>query len=478
MASCDDDLLDEEQEHFRIINEKSVDDITLAFFYKPHTITLLTVSVVGLVYSAFTRNDSGQEDNIWHGFCCVVVFFLVISLLAFPNGPFTRPHPGIWRIVFGLSVLYFLVLIFILFQNRQDVRKMIEWLYPDLKGVRLPDKEYAVNCSQIDIGRIWSHLDLFALAHFLGWMLKALLIRHYGILWTISVLWEISEMVFCHLLPNFAECWWDSLILDILICNGLGIWVGMIICKKMEMRNYHWESIKDIHSTSGKIRRAVLQFTPASWTHVGWLDPNSSYMRIVAVCIIIVFWQLAELNTFFLKHILEIPESHHLNLWRLLLICLISAPTIRQWYVYVTDVQCRRVGMQCWMFCAITLTEAICCCKFGLELFKQTSVAYIILWLCIQIIGSGLCVYLCALFARNWRWKTLHEGFYITESELESESSNNPVPGSPEKNNITKNGMNGIHQKTNGVLESISEIKDADLRYNLRKRQTQLSRRH
>ena len=22
----------------------------------------------------------------------------------------------------------------------------------------------------------------------------------------------------------------------------------------------------------------------------------------------------------------------------------------RQWYVYVTDVQCRRVGMQCWMF--------------------------------------------------------------------------------------------------------------------------------
>jgi phosphatidylserine synthase 1 len=51
-----------------------------------------------------------------------------------------------------------------------------------------------VNCSQIDIGRIWSHLDLFALAHFLGWMLKALLIRHYGILWTISVLWEISEV--------------------------------------------------------------------------------------------------------------------------------------------------------------------------------------------------------------------------------------------------------------------------------------------
>ena len=39
-----------------------------------------------LPFSLYYRNDSGQEDNIWHGFCCVVVFFLVISLLAFPNG--------------------------------------------------------------------------------------------------------------------------------------------------------------------------------------------------------------------------------------------------------------------------------------------------------------------------------------------------------------------------------------------------------
>jgi hypothetical protein len=38
----------------------------------------------------------------------------------------------------------------------------------------------------------------------------------------------------------------------------------------------------------------------------------------------------------------------------------------------------------CFISSAITLTEAICCCKFGLELFKQTSVAYIILWLCIH----------------------------------------------------------------------------------------------
>ena len=52
------------------------------------------------------------------------------------------------------------------------------------------------------------------------------------------------QIFFAHLLPNFKECWWDAILLDILICNGLGIHVGLYLCKKLEMRTYHWESIK------------------------------------------------------------------------------------------------------------------------------------------------------------------------------------------------------------------------------------------
>ena len=139
-------------DHFYAINERPVDDISLEFFYKPHTITLLTIFTSALLYSAFTRwlyfffhghlyclcffclfitgyanlrrpalfdsvlffltnificrNDDHFGDNIWSGIRCVVFFFLVISVLAFPNGPFIRPHPAIWRMVFGLSVIY------------------------------------------------------------------------------------------------------------------------------------------------------------------------------------------------------------------------------------------------------------------------------------------------------------------------------------------------------------------------------------
>ena len=49
-----------------------------------------------------------------------------------------------------------------------------------------------------------------------------------------------------HLLPNFAECWWDQVILDILLCNGGGIWLGMTVCRFLEMRTYSWASIKSV----------------------------------------------------------------------------------------------------------------------------------------------------------------------------------------------------------------------------------------
>lgn len=54
------------------------------------------------------------------------------------------------------------------------------------------------------------------------------------------------QLVFMHLLPNFAECWWDQVILDILLCNGGGIWLGMTLCYYLEMRTYRWASIKSV----------------------------------------------------------------------------------------------------------------------------------------------------------------------------------------------------------------------------------------
>jgi len=54
---------------------------------------------------------------------------------------------------------------------------------------------YAVNCSDVTIERIYSSLDVFAFGHFAGWALKALLLRSYAMCWTVSILWELTEVL-------------------------------------------------------------------------------------------------------------------------------------------------------------------------------------------------------------------------------------------------------------------------------------------
>lgn len=264
--------------------------------------------------------------------------------------------------------------------------------------------EWGQKCDDLSFGRLWESVDFFCFAHFAGWAMKTLLVRHYGILWTISVMWEITEVAFSHLLPNFIECWWDAIILDILLCNGLGIWVGMQFCHLMEMRYYNWESIKDIQTTTGKLKRAVLQFTPESWTAMRWLDPACTYMRFLAVSQLVVFWQLSELNTFFLKHIFQMPPSHPLVFMRIFLLGAMSAPTIRQYYSYVTDPRCKRVGTQCWVYGLCMCIESLICIKFGADIFQHTQIRNIIVWILIQAAGSVMCVYLCVTHHR-WQRK-------------------------------------------------------------------------
>ena len=106
---------------FLEVNNREVDDISLEFFYKPHTITLLLGCVIFLTFLAFSRDPNADfRSNVLTGCGGVFIFFMVISILAFPNGPFTRPHPILWRMVFGCSVLYLLIVQFLIHQGKNS----------------------------------------------------------------------------------------------------------------------------------------------------------------------------------------------------------------------------------------------------------------------------------------------------------------------------------------------------------------------
>ena len=377
------------EEAWSAVNEHKVTEITINFFYRPRTLTLLFLIALVLICVAFVRDEEADPAaNIAAGIYSFSFLFLSIGLLVFPNGPFTRPHPAFWRLVFGASVLYFLLFAFILFQRFSDVQNMLMWIDLDLNGSSTDStKLYAVDCS-FTWENMSSRLDVFILAHFFGWIFKALLVRHTGILWAISFMWECTELFFAHVLPNFAECWWDAIVFDLLICNGLGIYFGMLLCRWIEVKQFHWESIKDIKGARGKLKRAVLQFTPQEWSKTHWMDHSSPYMRTLAIFVLILLFQISELNTFLLKHILYVPTSHYLVSLRLALMGLIAAPSLRQYYVYVTDRTCTRLGTQAWVYFAIMVTELLFSVKFGMRILPRPAFLYVIGWLVLILLVS------------------------------------------------------------------------------------------
>lgn len=100
------------------------------------------VATMGAKFTHFAmhyryRNEANVDDNLWAGLLCIVFFFLIVSVIAFPNGPFTRPHPAVWRILFGCSVLYLLTLQFLMFQNYPTIRSIFYWIDPKLKNFHI-----------------------------------------------------------------------------------------------------------------------------------------------------------------------------------------------------------------------------------------------------------------------------------------------------------------------------------------------------
>lgn len=94
------------------------------------------------------------------------------------------------------------------------------------------------------------------------------------------------------------------------------------------------------------------------------------------------------------------PPSHPVVIGRLVFVGLFTAPSVRQYYIYVTDTRCKRLGTQCWVYIAILVSEAILCIKNGKELFERTQVKNIVVWLIIQAVLSVLFVYGCMLWHR------------------------------------------------------------------------------
>ncbi|KAM0677403.1 hypothetical protein BDAP_002086 [Binucleata daphniae] len=325
-------------------------DINLQqIFTSPHTITCLVLMIVALIYFAFYI----KTDTIRLGFVITYFVFMLISLLQSTDSVFRRPHPAIWRIVKGTSIYYLMILVFVLFQDKNDVRQWLKHLDSSL-GVPLPEKSYATACS-LTYTNIYNQIDLFVPAHIFGWYFKALILRDYYLCWLLSVMFEVMEYSLEHQLPNFAECWWDHWILDVFTCNAIGIHLGIKTCRYFNAKMYKWRG------TLPENEFVLFQ----------WLKGADTFKKYIGIIVLISVILASELNTFYLKYLLWIPSDHVFNLIRLIIHVSMGCVAIREGYSYFTDKMCKSFGYQLWLCIACIAVESLICIKYSQGEFKN-----------------------------------------------------------------------------------------------------------
>lgn len=355
---------DRTEPYTRISPFQEKHDTSVEFFYKPITLSALAVGLVVLAYVATTQDvlEEGQEKRRV-GVYASIASFLMFSMIQFRDGPFIRPHPAFWRVVLGINLVYELALVFLLFEDLDSARRMMKILDPSL-GVALPEKSYADDCS-LTPQTIWNAIDVFCLAHTLGWFGKAMILRDYWFCWILSIAFELAEYSLQHQLPNFAECWWDHWILDVLVCNWVGTYLGMKVCSYFEVKPYEWRGLSQTRGLRGKAKRVLSQFSPHDFTSFKW-GTASSFTHYISVVLLLAIFLAAELNPFYLKSLLWLEPDHPIVVLRLSFIFLCALPAVRELYQYINNPRKTvRMGQHVWLLLATVLTEVLAITKWG-----------------------------------------------------------------------------------------------------------------
>jgi len=238
-------------------------------------------------------------------------------------------------------------------------------------------------------------LDEFVLAHLFGWVAKAMVFRDWKILLFLSIGFELMELTFAHMLPNFNECWWDSWILDVVLCNNLGMLIGLFWIQKREAYGNEWVGVSDQPTFLLKAKRLFLQFTPEKVERYEW-NMMSNPKRFVQCLVLAAACLACEVNAFFMKYVLWIPPRNMLNTYRLFVFFFMVIPAVNEYYYFITKTgkeQVNKLGVFTWIFLSCTILEFLIIYKFGKDLFSQPW-PQLVKWSWITV-GVATALFLC-----------------------------------------------------------------------------------
>lgn len=211
-----------------------------------------------------------------------------------------------------------------------------------------------------------------------------------------SIAFEIVELSLVWLIPEFQECWWDSVFMDVLGANMLGMFMGRLTLQYLSCKDYVWEPSNTNGPFLSHVRHFFRKFTPFSWSEYTWpKDPKSWWLSSVMWIGALVL----ELNSFFLIHALHIKPSHWLVTARLMLLGAQGAQSVPEWYEYVRG-NTSRIGHNCWMMFMTAALELLVTFRYGKagESYGRLTPPNDILWIhgsfiVLWLIWYGISVY-------------------------------------------------------------------------------------
>lgn len=300
------------------------------------------------------------------GISAGLVTMLTCGGLFFPSSIQHFPHPALWRVCLSGGVIYLAVLMVFLFLDGNAPMRLLQW-YDSQRGKPLPERSYAEDCRIVVDGNIFyfvSALDIFVAAHFFGYIIKMLIFRDWKVVTCISIGFEFIELSLQHVVLNFRECWWDHLLLDVLICNGGGTILGLLVLRLFKAKEYDfivWHGGIGQTSRTAKLEKSHLNLlTKAHKIFFKMFDFYSwnvfrNPKRFFYVLVLLGFVLIQETNTFLSKSMLNLTPSDPLVLLRLAAWALLSIPAAREYYEFVSNPNCKVLGVySCVAFLGVT----------------------------------------------------------------------------------------------------------------------------
>lgn len=274
------------------------------------------------------------------------VFLTYISFIFLPNPKRYKNYSRIFfKLISSLTFVYFLNLCFMILLDNETLKYLLILIDPNLSE-KIEERDYSQSCDfytpdnkSSNFANVVDTLDIFIISHLFGWLGKSMIFRNHFMTWMMSVGFEVYEFSLKHLLPNFHECWWDHLFLDLFGCNLLGIFIGFVFMKKFNMRSYHW-----FYEPTEKTREMSYfkQFKYCFSNVEDFVKEKkwnflASPINFLSVLSLLILSSVLDLSNFFNKSILNIPASHNLLIMRVNTIGFFSLLYSSEFYDYIRN---------------------------------------------------------------------------------------------------------------------------------------------